>query len=378
MKILLVGEYSNLHRSLKEGLDKLGHETNVLGLKDGFKEINVTIEVKDYFNNWILKKLKNAFLRLFNIDLHSISIKKQLKNSQTKLTGYDVVQFINESSFNCNPKTEIEIFNLIKQQNKKLFLLSCGDDFLSNTYNLNKKRYSILTPELFINKKPSTNSYSFKYLTTPYKKLHNYIFNNINGVIASDIDYHLPLLDHSKYLGLVANPINTIKLKFKPLKIEDKIIIFHGINTENYYKKGNDIFEEALQLISKNHKDMVKIITTRNLPYNKYIEIYNSCHIMLDQVYAFDQGFNALEAMAKGKVVFTGAEKEWLDYYNLEEDTVAINALPNARKIADKIEWLISNPEEIIKISKNARSFIEEHHHYENVAKKYLEIWESN
>jgi len=36
-------------------------------------------------------------------------------------------------------------------------------------------------------------------------------------------------------------------------------------------------------------------------------------------VYAYDQGFNALEAMAKGKVVFTGAEKEWLELYNLEE-----------------------------------------------------------
>ena len=29
---------------------------------------------------------------------------------------------------------------------------------------------------------------------------------------------------------------------------------------------------------------------------------------------------NALEAMAKGKVVFTGAEQEWLNHYDLKED----------------------------------------------------------
>ena len=38
---------------------------------------------------------------------------------------------------------------------------------------------------------------------------------------------------------------------------------------------------------------------------------FDTAHILLDQVYAYDQGYNALEAMAKGKVVFTGAEKEW-------------------------------------------------------------------
>ena len=37
--------------------------------------------------------------------------------------------------------------------------------------------------------------------------------------------------------------------------------------------------------------------------------------------------------MAKGKVVFTGAEKEWLDYYEASEDTIAINALPDIKTL---------------------------------------------
>jgi glycosyltransferase involved in cell wall biosynthesis len=106
--------------------------------------------------------------------------------------------------------------------------------------------------------------------------------------------------------------------------------------------------------------------------------MYDNCHIFLDQVYAYDQGYNALEAMANGKVVFTGAEQEWLEYYNLKEDTVAINALPDSNKIVEKLEWLIFNPKKIIEISKNARVFIEKEHHYKMIARQYLDTWKTN
>ena len=57
------------------------------------------------------------------------------------------------------------------------------------------------------------------------------------------------------------------------------------------------------------------------------------------------------------------------------EDEVCINALPNAEKIAEKLGWLISNPDEIVKISKQARAFVEREHNYETIVKRYLEIW---
>ncbi len=55
--------------------------------------------------------------------------------------------------------------------------------------------------------------------------------------------------------------------------------------------------------------------------------------------------------------------------------TVAINALPDAQKIADEIEKLILNPEKITEIGKNARAFIEKEHHYINIAEKYISTW---
>lgn len=102
--------------------------------------------------------------------------------------------------------------------------------------------------------------------------------------------------------------------------------------------------------------------------------MYNKAHILLDQIYAYDQGYNALEAMAKGKVVFTGAEKEFVNQYNLSEK-VAINALPDVSYLVNELSLLIENPQEIIAVSKRARAFIEKEHNYVEIAKKYLATW---
>ena len=377
MKILLVGEYSRLHNSLKEGLVELGHNVTIVAAQDGFKKYDIDIQIHKKYTKGLLKKIKNIIYRLTKIDLESLQVKKQVISLKPNISGYDIVQFINEASFKCTANIEKDIFDLISTWNKNIFLLSCGTDYISVKYaNEEKYRYSILTP--YKNGKDQfISSYGLKFLRPEFIELHHHIYKSIIGVIASDLDYHLPLLNHPKYLGLIPNPINTEHLEFQKLKIENEIIIFHGINSHNYYKKGNDIFETALDIINAKYAEKIKIVTVRSVPYNEYIKSYNEAHIMLDQVYAYDQGFNALEAMAKGKVVFTGAEKEWLEYYNLEEDTVAINALPDANSIAKKLEWLILNPEKIIEISSNARQFIESHHNYISSAKQYLKTWQN-
>ncbi|RKE98109.1 glycosyltransferase [Ichthyenterobacterium magnum] len=379
MKILLIGEYNRAHKFLKEGLIKLNHEAIVVGLNDGFKKVDVDILIKPYLEKGILKKIRVLFFKLFRYDLHSYFTKRQIIKHKNKLSGYDVIQFINESSFLCQAKTEKEIINLLTQWNKKVFLLSCGTDYPSVKYAFDKKlRYSILTPYFEKRLPKSSFSLGLKYLEPEFIELHKHMYNTIEGVISCDLDYTIPLKDNFKHLGLIPHAINTDKIAFTPLKISDKIVIFHGINRNNYYKKGNDIFEKALEIVKGNYNEKIKIITVENLPYHNYIKAFDEAHIFLDQVFAYDQGYNALEAMAKGKVVFTGAEQEWLDYYNLKKDTVAINALPDEKAIAKKIEWLILNPEKLIEISKQGRAFVEKEHYYIKCAKQYLNKWQTN
>ncbi len=376
MKILLVGEYSRLHNSLKEGLQALGHEVMLVSTGDAFKNYPSDVLLTRKFDSGILRKVKVGLFKIFGVDITSLSLKNQFFKQKEKFKGFDVVQLINESAFTLMPKYEKEIISYLKENNKKLFLLSCGTDYTSVKYAFEKKfRYSIFNP-LFEGKVTEKDFYpALKYLNPDFEDLHHFVFKNVEAVAASDLDYAIPLMGNSKYYGLIPNPVNTEKLKFKAVSSDDKIVIFHGINRENYFKKGNDFFEAALKIIQQKHPSKVEVITVENVPYSEYIEKYNAAHILLDQIYAYDQGYNALEAMAKGKVVFTGAETEFLEQYNLKDDEVCINALPDIEYLVLKLENLILNPEKLAAISTNARNFIEREHNYISVAKEYLKFW---
>ncbi len=378
MKILLVGEYSRLHNSLKKGLEHLGHEVTLISSGDGFKQYPADITLKRFFTKGLAKKWKVLWHTLFGQDLTSVALAKEVVARKKALSGFDVVQLINESPLTIQPKYEREVIQLLKNKNNTLFVLSCGADYTSIKYAHNKKlRYSILSPYFLGKIGKQQASPLLKYLTKPYIALHEFVDNICDGFIASDLDYHLPMQGNSKYKGLVSNPIVLDDFIYSPVPVKDKIIVFHGINREAYYKKGNDIFEQALTLVTQTHGQQFELITVENLPYKEYITKYDSAHIVLDQVYSYDQGFNALEAMAKGKVVFTGAESEFLEYYKLEPNSVAINALPNPEQIAAALIALIDNPERILAIGKAARAFVEAHHNANTIAKNYLAIWSS-
>ena len=62
MKILLVGEYNRTHYNLKKGLNELGHEALVIGTRDGFKKVDVDIEINNPFNSFLLKKTSKRFI----------------------------------------------------------------------------------------------------------------------------------------------------------------------------------------------------------------------------------------------------------------------------------------------------------------------------
>jgi glycosyltransferase involved in cell wall biosynthesis len=380
MKVLLVGEFSRLHNSLKEGLIDLGHEVLLIGTGDLFKNYPVDINIDcAFFNKALPLFFRKLIIRISGFDIAHLEIAYRFKKAMPKLKDYDVVQLINEDALGIHPKLQIPLLEKLFKQNSFVFLLSCGDDYINISHYLKEKeRYSILTPYFNSKSLAKKYNYSLKYVSQPYKNLHDFLYKNIKGVIATDIDYHIPLINHEAYLGLIANPINTKNIKFNQLKVDGKIQIFHGVNTISSDRKGSKIFEDALKIIQEKLASKVTIKTTHSLPYKDYIKVYNNAHIVLDQVYSYDQGYNALEAMAKGKVVFTGAEKEWLNHYKIKEDTIAINALPNAEKIAEKLEWLILHPEKIEEISKNARAFIEKEHDYITIAQKYIDVWTNN
>lgn len=377
MKILLVGEYSRLHNSLKEGLISLGHEVFIIASGDNFKKYDVDYSLYPSIlcNYWLLRKIKNFVYFTTTIDLECLEKGIRFYFFLPKLKNYDIAQLINSNAIETYPFLSRFLIDKLINQNKKTTLLVCGEETPIVDYLLkNKMKYSILSP-LFENQKLKKEyQYTLKYLQPNFRKTFDFLKTKTNTIITSDLDYKIPMEEMGYKTKFIPNPINTFKIAFQPLTLSDKTIIFLGINESSSIKKGSVFFEKALEIIQKKYLDKVEIIITRSLPYNQYIQLYNKAHILLDQIYGYDQGYNALEAMSKGKVVFTGAEMEFQTHYNLTEP-VAINALPDVDYLVNELSYLIENPSEIIAIGKRARAFIEKEHDYIKIAEKYLQTW---
>lgn len=379
MRILLIGEYSRLHNSLKEGLLKLGNEVILVGNSDGFKNFPVDFSIDYKFCKLKTTNiLRQIIMRLIKYDIAKLEQGLRFYFLSKKLKNFDIVQFIHETPIKTTKNFELYLLKKIFKTNRKIFVLSCGADYLNMKYDTeNKEKKSSLQP-YFENQNLIKEYYSlYELLEENHKKIHDFVIENCCGIIASDLDYINAVKNHSKFLSLIPNPINLDKLIFNELSFDHKIVIFLGINDWSYNQKGYVFFEQALEIIREKYLEKVEIIISRTIPYNEYINLYNKAHILLDQVYAYDQGYNALEAMAKGKVVFTGAETEFENYYNLTEK-VAINALPDVNYLVEELSILIENPKEIEAIGKRARAFVEKEHDYIKIAEMYVSVWNKN
>lgn len=79
MRILLLGEFSALHKNLRDGLRELGHEAVVASVGDGWKRIPADIDLGSQATGW-RGRLERIARPVWSLP---------------KLTGYDVVQIIN-------------------------------------------------------------------------------------------------------------------------------------------------------------------------------------------------------------------------------------------------------------------------------------------
>ena len=376
MKILLIGEYSHLHNSLKKALLQLGHEVVLLGTGDGFKNYPVDVDISSQkWHHFWQKYFYLSINKLVGYNQFKKDCFNQLMSFIPRLKDFDLVQLINVDPFMLPPDDMMLFYKELFQQNIPVFLSACGEDsHIIQYYGAGGMRYSILDPykDNSIHKEEAL--FSYRFLDNKNVALYHFVIDNVKAIIPSDLDYAIPYSNVSKAVPMIPNPVDVDSIVFKPLIINDKICIFFGINRHSFYKKGGDIVLKVLDRIEKAFGEKVQIALAENLAYDTYMKRFDDTHIFIDQLYSYDQGYNALEAMAKGKCVFTGAEKEFVERYNLSKP-VAVNVLPDETDLYHKLVKLIENPENIIEIGENARNFVEKHHNYIEIAKKYLEVW---
>ena len=167
MRILLIGEYSGLHNSLKEGLITLGHEVIIVSNGDNFKNYASDFSIKSVFFSrfWFTKKVRNALKRFLNFDFEKIERAIRFYLILPKLKGFDHVQLINSDALELHPKISLFFYKKLFAQNNKASLLVCGDETPVIEYLLkNEMKHSILSPYLNDSSLEKQYHFSLKYI----------------------------------------------------------------------------------------------------------------------------------------------------------------------------------------------------------------------
>ena len=110
------------------------------------------------------------------------------------------------------------------------------------------------------------------------------------------------------------------------------------------------------------------------MPLQKYLEVMQSMNVVVDQTSAYCSGMNALFAMAMGKVVLGGSEKEANEFQYGEESPV-INIRPSVTSVSEAIEYCLDNKENLSEWGARSRAFVQKHHDHIAVAAKYVQIY---
>lgn len=356
MKILLIGEYSSLHRYLKEGLFEIGYKDVTLASNgDGWKKMpGADICLYPNGENGKLNRLKNHVFRAYI--------------ESRKLQNYDVVQFINPRIYKdfVNPF----LINGIIKNNLFISLVAAGDDCaILDAYHSGKFEYETYDYDPSILKTYDETKLRGKFI----RWSNNILTHKANIIIPSLYEYKVGYGDN-KTTEVIPFPINTKSIRYKENVVHGKIVFFHGLNRE--LTKGTKFIKLALERLRQDYPDEVEIIMEGHMPFQKYLKIMDRANVVIDQCCAYGYGINACLAMAQGKIVMSGCRKETLDAFKLN-DTPMIESRPDTEYIYNKLVEVIQRKDEIPEWGYKSRRYIEELHDYRRVAQQYVDAWNS-
>lgn len=363
MKILLLGEYSNVHSTLADGLRCLGHTVTVVSNGDFWKNYPRDIDVSRCSG-------KIGGIRLF---LKIISILPKLK-------GYDIVQLINPIFFELKAIHISPLYHYLRKHNRKIVLGAFGMDYYWVYENITHKplRYS----DFNIGNKLRTDKDALIYINdwigTDKEVLNRRIANDCDSIVAGLYEYWVT------YNAVFPNktvfipfPIRAKKVPV-PISCKYPIKIFIGINRQRSSYKGTDIMLKAAKAIAKDYPEKVLLTIAESMPFSKYVITMQQSDVIIDQLYSYTPAMNALEAMSRGLIVVGGGEPENYNIIGECQLKPIINVEPNYDSVYAKLKSLVINDiENITKLKRQSVEYVSRHHDYIKVAKQYEQLYAS-
>lgn len=348
MRVLFLGEFSGLYKYIVEGLRENGIDVDWYANGDHWKKISGMTGTLE----------GNTGVKLYDKIIFPLLQMKKWKR-------YDIVQIVSPLIF--SPKINVFLLKWIKRNNKKIILTSAGTDIeLYRFYKAGKFKLPY---------------YAFDgcdYLADWYEEGRPYAVNDekvlgvVDYIIPTCYEYNEVYKNHPKYLKMIPMSVNVDTIKYEENVIQDKVVIFHGLNREVF--KGTPYIREAMEKVGAKYPDEVEMVIDGKMPIDEYTKLLGRTNVVIDQCKGYSSGINSLLCMAMGKVVLGGNE-DIAHIKGLTDSSPVINIRPDVEHIEAALEWIVNNKDKIVEIGRKSREYVENVHDYRKIANQYVEAW---
>lgn len=395
MKILLIGEASFLHNTLKKGLVERGHRVTTMSDGNGWHDAPRDIDLR---RDWRWGKLGG------------LRVVWQLLRHLPQLCGNDVVQIHNYQFVPLMYRWNTLLLRFLKLTNRRVVKGCFGDD-----------------PQIFRRQAQGVPAYSDTYWSGQLQNADQHR-DRIAEVIEHGAEASWRKTTHMAD-ALVAclyeywldynEPPYAEKLHYIPLPIECEemvrwcdgemvkcvgndtlspshpndsqlptnlttspphpLTLLIGLQPKRDFMKGAMKIATFVEEVARRHPGKVQIKYVEGVPYDEYMHLLAEADVLVDQLYSYTPSMNSLAAMARGTVVIGGGEEEYYEF--IGEDTLRpiINVrpdVPDEENIA-AIERALFTDGTLERMAQESIQFVHKYHDYRLVAKQYEQLYYS-
>lgn len=370
MKILLIGEASFLHNTLKKGLLERGHRVLTMSDGNGWHDAPRDIDLRRS-GRWG--------------KLGGLRVVWQLLRHLPQLCGNDVVQIHNYQFVPLMYRWNTLLLRFLKLTNRCVVKGCFGDD-----------------PQIFRRQAQGVPAYSDTYWSGQLQnaELHRDRIAEVvehgaeaswrkttrmaDALVACLYEYWL---DYNE-------PPYAAKLHYIPLPMECEemvrwcdlttspshhLTILIGLQPKRDFMKGAMKIAAFVEEVARRHPGKVQIKYVEGVPYDEYMHLLAEADVLVDQLYSYTPSMNSLAAMARGTVVIGGGEEEYYEFIGEKTLRPIINVRPDAsdeENIAT-IERALFTDGTLERMAQESIAFVRKYHDYRCVAEQYEQIYSS-
>ena len=364
MRILLLGEYSNVHATLAEGLRELGHEVTVASNGDFWKNYPRDIDLARRPGK-----------------LGGLTLLAKIYSLLPQWRGYDIVQLINPMFAELKAERLFPIYRYLRRHNKKMVLCAMGMDYYWVSECTYKKplRYS----DFNIGDKVRTDEAALieqrDWIGTAKEQLNKMIANDCDCIVGGLYEDYICYKPHfGNKTHFIPLPIKAEPHETGSQQKTERVRFFIGISKGRSQYKGTDIMLKAAEDLLAKYSDKMELVKAEGVPFNIYKDMLNGSDAILDQLYSYTPSMNPLLAMSKGIICIGGGEPE--NYEILKEDELRpiVNVQPTYESVYHEMEQLLLRPQLIPELKRQSVEYVHRHHDYLKVAKAYEALYKES